>query len=95
MNPLFNEPAIDDSAEELSIHVDGLTGGLGAFKLAAVGTAQRPMCFNHVTLGDLAFDPQVEAVEDAAIATDTLLETLWSGPLVWVVRIVVDIVWGE
>jgi hypothetical protein len=33
-------------------------------------------------------------VEDAAIATDTLLESLWAGSLVRVVRVVVDIIWS-
>jgi hypothetical protein len=42
----------------------------------------------------LTFDPQVEAMQDAAITGDTLLESFRAGPLIRVVRIVVDIVRG-
>ena len=94
MNPLFNELAVDNSAEKLSIHIDGLAGGSCAFKRPAVGAAQRPMGFDHITFSDLTFDSQVEAVEDAAVPLDTLLESLWAGSLVRIVWIVVDIVRG-
>ena len=40
VDPLFNELTVDNSAEKLSIHIDGLAGGSGAFKRPAVGTAQ-------------------------------------------------------
>jgi hypothetical protein len=35
VNPLFNELAIGDPAEELSVHVDRLAGGRGALQLSA------------------------------------------------------------
>jgi hypothetical protein len=42
----------------------------GCLPAAHVGAAQRPMGFHQVALGDLPFDPQVEAVQDAAVAGD-------------------------
>jgi hypothetical protein len=63
----------------------------GAFQRAAVGAAQRPVGLDQVALGDLLFDPQVEAVQDAAVAGDALLEALGAGALAGVVGVVVDV----
>jgi hypothetical protein len=70
MDPLPNGLANDNSAKQLC-----------STKRPAVGAAQRPMCFDHVPCGDLMFDPQIEVVEDVAIATDTLFEAV--GPVPW------------
>jgi len=50
--------------------------------------------FHPIALGDLAFDPQVEVVQDAAVSAHPLLESLRSGSLIGVVRVVVDIFRG-
>jgi hypothetical protein len=94
VDPFFNESAIDNPAEELSIHIDRLASGSGAFQFPSMRTAQGPMGFDHIALGDLTLDPQIEAVEDAAITAHSLLESLWTSPLVGVVRIVVHVIRG-
>jgi hypothetical protein len=53
----------------------------GAFQRAAVGAAQRPVGLDQVALGDLLFDPQVEAVQDAASTATRCLKP--SGPVPW------------
>jgi hypothetical protein len=40
VNPFFDEPAIDDMAEQLPVHVDRLASGRGALQLPAVDSAQ-------------------------------------------------------
>jgi hypothetical protein len=92
VNPLFDELAIDNPAEELSVHVDRLAGRRGALQLSSVGPAQRPVSFDHIALPDLTFDSQIEVMEDAAITAYSLLESLWTCPLVRVIRIVVHII---
>ena len=73
VHPLLDEPAVHNSAEESSFHVDGSARRLNAFDWSAVGTVQGPMRFDYFVLGDLTFDSQVEAMQDAAVAADTLL----------------------
>jgi hypothetical protein len=50
--------------------------------------------FDHIALPDLTFDSQIEVMEDVAITTYSLLESLWARPLIWVIRIVVYIARG-
>src|SRR5205823_310589 len=92
VDPLFNELAIDNTAEELSIHIDRLASGSGTFQLPAVSTAQGPVGFDHISFRDLTFDPQIEVVDNAAITTHSLLESLWTRPLVRVVRVMILII---
>src|SRR3954468_22356939 len=60
-----------------------------------MSSAQRPMRFHEVALADLAFDSQVEILEHVTIARHSLLESVWAGPLVRVVRIVIHIFGSE
>src|SRR5580704_8060738 len=85
VDPFFNELAVGDPAEQLPVHVDRLAGRSGTLQFPAVGTAQRPVGFHHVALGDLAFDPQVEVMQDAAVPADPLLESLRAGALTGVI----------
>jgi hypothetical protein len=45
--------------------------------------------FPPVALGYLAFDPQVEIVQDATVSAHPLLEALRSGTLIGVIRIMI------
>jgi hypothetical protein len=40
VDPFFDEPAVDDMAEQLSVYVDRLAGGSGALQFPAVDPAQ-------------------------------------------------------
>src|ERR1700716_804578 len=50
------------------------------------------MGFDHIAFGDLTLDPQIEAVDDATITAHSLLESLWTSPLVRIEGIVVDVI---
>jgi hypothetical protein len=50
--------------------------------------------FYPVSLGDLAFDPQVEVVQDVAVTAHSLLESVRSSALTGVIRIVVNVFRG-
>src|SRR5262252_6526693 len=62
VHPFFDELAVGNPAEELPVHIDRFAGGRGAFQLAPVCPAQRPVGFDHVALGDLTFDSQIEVM---------------------------------
>ena len=95
MDPLFNELAVNDSAEELSIYVDRLSGRSDALQEASVNATQRPMRFNHIALRKLPFDSQIEIVQYTSVTAYALLEALRARALIWVVRIVIHILRGE
>ena len=94
MNPFFDELAIDDVAQELPVHIELLAGGSGAFQLPSVCAAQRPVGFDPIALGDLALDPEVEAMQDTAVTAHPLLEPIRAGALIGVIRIMVDVLRG-
>jgi len=76
MDPLFNELAVNDSAEELSIYVDRLSGRSDALQEPSVNATQRPMRFNHIALRKLPFDSQIEIVQYTSVTAYALLEAL-------------------
>jgi pimeloyl-ACP methyl ester carboxylesterase len=68
VNPLFNELAIGNPVEELSVHAKRLARGRSALQLSSMCTAQRPVGFDQIALRDLTFDSQVEAMQDSHVS---------------------------
>lgn len=57
-------------------------------------TAQRSARRHHVAFGYLIVDGQVKAMQNKAVSTNPLFESLRTCPLVWIVGIVIHVIGG-